>query len=169
MCSSRQLYEWQDRLKWEYNELAGKNGMWWKCMCKLFSVASTELSAVVGSLPRKFCPYNLLYFSSNFKQCKLLVRFTSAASGLSPRSSQKPVSHQCRDVWVYKQSKYFRIFLQWNMHDENIRKSGHKGCFWIWKMFSMDKFFCWINFMIFKLCISFGNEWMVVTWGKQWI
>lgn len=42
--------------------------------------------------------YHLLHFSSNFKECKLLVRFASAAMGLSPRSSQKPVSHQCRDV-----------------------------------------------------------------------
>lgn len=27
VCSGRQLDKWQDRLKWEYNELAGKNGM----------------------------------------------------------------------------------------------------------------------------------------------
>lgn len=42
--------------------------------------------------------YNLLNFSSNFKEYKLLVRFASVAVGLLLRSSQKPVSHQCRDV-----------------------------------------------------------------------
>lgn len=52
---------------------------------------------LVRSLQRKLFFYNL-HFSSNFKECKLLVRFASAAMGLYPRSCQKPFSHQCRDV-----------------------------------------------------------------------
>lgn len=69
---------------------------WHQHSCQLWSDHSIEIIF-----------YHLLHFSSNFKECNLLVRFASADMGLSPRSSQNPISHQCRDVWVYKQSKYF--------------------------------------------------------------
>lgn len=86
--------------KWEYSELAGKKGMWQKCMYKLFTVAPTELSAVVRPRQRKFSFYDQLHFYSNSKQ-------HNSWSG----SLQQPwicpwevfKSHQCRDVGVCKE------------------------------------------------------------------
>lgn len=93
--------------KWEYSELAGKKGMWQKCMCKLFTMAPTELSAVVRPQQRKFIFYDQLRFYSNSKQHKFLVRFTSAALDLSLRSFQKSLGHQHRDVGVCKEKLLF--------------------------------------------------------------
>lgn len=144
--------------------------MWQKCMCKLFSVAPTQLSAVVRSLQRKFSFFTIFFIFF------LISESASCWSGLLQQLWVYPLevlkSKLVTSVGMYEsinKVNSLESFFQWNMHDENVSKSSHKGCFWLWKMFFMDKFFCWINLTIFKLCISFGNECILVTWEKQWI